>query len=290
MIKNLFRELKAKTGEDLSNELVTGLPSRINLDKIFKIVDSVSVFDLDFKSDSISWALIFETKDDGEVVDLLHRLKISEEQEGIYIKGIGCILFKFYSNGLLIGEAEYIAPNHISWKELWEGAAWLEDGDSLLRWFKQRSISTNLLNDILELEIREKKEEETSKWLKQSPNAIKTHVEKVTKDINETIQDLAFEIPDKHERILLLMKLLGFTTRQWDNFEYRDTIPQKILMKYDFQDLIHAVQSRELSEEEKFGMSRFFSGGIFNPSLNKNFELIPKSIIEVINSYIRIDH
>jgi hypothetical protein len=89
---------------------------------------------------------------------------------------------------------------------------------------------------------------------------------------------LAKQFPDTRERILALLKWFGSGEGQWSGFPSYESVPEELLLEYPTADLIAAVQSTTLDEQQIEGAARLFGGWEFSHQRPNDLKLFSAAL------------
>jgi hypothetical protein len=187
-------------------------------------------------------------------------------------KEIGTILV--YPDGLPIGF------------EPWSSDARISDREKWLAWFDARKIP-GPRRGIEEAEVREKTDQANeARWTGAMPASLRPIwpgiVEQMApgQDTETKILDqaLAKEFPERRDRILALISWYGAGTGPWSGYPMYESVPEEMLLEYPTSELLTAIQSSPLSEQQIEGASRLFGGWDFNQRRPRDNAFIPASL------------
>jgi hypothetical protein len=98
-------------------------------------------------------------------------------------------------------------------------------------------------------------------------------------DVTPVLEALSQAYPDPAARILALFRWFGCGAGPWTAFPVYEEIAEGILMQFPDKDLVNALQSATLTDDQLEGASRFFAGQSFaNRSQGKGVRLIVLSL------------
>jgi hypothetical protein len=89
---------------------------------------------------------------------------------------------------------------------------------------------------------------------------------------------LAREYPKQESRILVLLEWYGAGEGQWSGFPSYESVPEKLLLRYDTKDILRAIEKKELAEQQIEGTARFFAGWDFSQTRRQDLKLLPAKL------------
>ena len=152
---------------------------------------------------------------------------------------------------------------------VWEGDWENSDPDLWLRWFDTRGLKTarEFFNQT-QSEYRKEAVDE-QRWLRAVPSSLKplwsnalSQYNPPTKfpDLKPLDTALLKQYPNSLDRILALMAWFGSGAGPWSGFPGYEEIVEKLLHQYPTSELIRAVESRNLTDQELEGAARILGG------------------------------
>lgn len=147
------------------------------------------------------------------------------------------------------------------WKGEWRNI----DPDRWLRWFDARGMK-DAREFFNQLHAQERKAaEDERRWLDAMPSSLKPlwsnarrQYDPPTKfpDLSPLNAALEKQYPDTHDRIRTLVAWFGSGAGPWSGFPGYEEIAAKLLRQYPTAELIRAVESRNLTDQELEGAAR----------------------------------
>jgi hypothetical protein len=75
---------------------------------------------------------------------------------------------------------------------------------------------------------------------------------------------LEAEIPDRQQRILALLAWFGSGVGPWSGFPSYESVPERLLLEFDTEELVTVAQSGALTTTQREGAARLFAGWYFS--------------------------
>jgi len=152
---------------------------------------------------------------------------------------------------------------------VWQGDWENSDPDRWLRWFDARGMkgAREFFNQ-MQSEYREATVDER-RWLQAMPSSLKPLWAKARSQYNPPIEfpdlkplnaALEKQYPETYDRICALMAWFGSGAGPWSGFPGYEEIAEKLLRQYPTTELIRAVESRNLTNQELEGAARILGG------------------------------
>ena len=106
-----------------------------------------------------------------------------------------------------------------------------------------------------------------SRWLAAMPTSLKPFWDDMSEptgpavDVDKLDGLLAAQYPDVIERVLALYRWYGEGEGGWREYPAYESIPEKLLSRFEAKDLLRAMQFRQMTTGETEGAARFFACG-----------------------------
>jgi len=183
-----------------------------------------------------------------------------------------------------IGEIDLFPGTTISFTN-WSSNAEISNTAEWFEWLDRRGIKAP--REVFDQEAAEGRKYRAAeeRWMKAMPSSLVPLWPSDSQEISigeyETAPfdfALSKEFPDKNTRILKLMAWFGNGMGPWSGFPDYEIVPARMLQKYSTPELIAAVSSRTLHEDETEGAARLFAGWEFNQSRPQDSALLPAEL------------
>ncbi len=170
---------------------------------------------------------------------------------------------------------------------LWSGDARIKDPEKWLHWFDARGITGPRKE--FEQEIAREKESQAAeeRWVKAMPASLRPLWDKflestdvITLHSNHKVLDMALakEFPLPQQRIRALLSWYGSGAGPWSGFPGYEEVAEEMLLDYSTSEILTAVQSTSLSQQELEGTARLFGGWTFNERRPVDNALLPADL------------
>jgi len=159
----------------------------------------------------------------------------------------------------------------------WDGNAWPMNQQRLLRWFDRRGVTGPRRAVDLQREQEATSAKASEKWSKAIPESLRPTWKKALEaeekkftigsshDALEAAADVmqpAFEaeFPDRNTRIGALFSWFGSGAGPWSGYPMYEDVAARLLLRYQFAELLAALQQTRLTTAQLEGAARFFAG------------------------------
>lgn len=176
---------------------------------------------------------------------------------------------------------------------LWSSDVEIADNDAWAQWFEDRGISS-VREELEDARVRAKLiKREREKWENAMPDGLKRTWRKTvsysqgTKNVDPLIKTLEKLIPNRTQRILVLLEWYGSGEGPWSGYPFYEGTVGEMLLKYETKDVVEAIQSAELSPAQIEGGARLFGGGAFSRKHPNGLNEIPNEMKEMFWEHVR---
>lgn len=260
------------------------------LDKIFNSADSIVVLEEPFSDSKI----LFASNNYKEIQDLKESLilEIPKPDTWMHCMCLGTPAIYLYKDTTKLIQITNHHGNSIRCS-LWDTDVIIKDVEKWLTWFDNRSIISPR-EEVEDSRIRAIKSQiNYNRWLSKMPGSIRLLWDSIdpndfNPDITPLNDALTKEFPNSQERILTLLRWYGSGTGPWSGFPIYEDIALKILLEYQTQDIIKAIQSTKLDSMQTEGSARLFGGWYFQKQHPDGSSLIPKDLKLLFWEHIKI--
>lgn len=204
----------------------------------------------------------------------------------------GYFSFNFVTSENKIQQIAYLGNGFIRWVGKWSRDVKLQNPDTFIDWLRSYGTDESASIQRKEKEYNERieKEEERHRlWVTRLPKTLLKFKEDATSynwDYSKVYADLKKEIPSETELLLKLFELLGTGFGVWSGFPATEATPIEILMIIPIKTLNSLEKHPSLSEEQKHGLVRFFSGWDFYKERNSEIGLISDHLKTMMHDHL----
>lgn len=261
------------------------------LDKLYELVRSADRIVVAYGSDGEK-KVLFDSSQKTDLEEFLSALvlEIPEEWRSSICADPTVTLYKDGKEIVSIGD---VSGREVK-TSVWDGNAVIEDQERWLRWFDERNMPM-VRNERDQAVASEKKyAEEEARWYAAMPGGIKEPFEEQryylygvpSPKLNKTVMSiLEKEYPDKIERIAALLYWFGSGAGPWSGYPSYESIAEGYLLTFTTQDILAALNGRQLNDRHVEGASRLFAGWDFYRTRPQDLDLIPKAMKERFLDY-----
>jgi len=165
----------------------------------------------------------------------------------------------------------------------WKSNARILNPEKWLAWFDQRNMP-GARKEFEDTIAREKRSEKNwDRWLEATPEPIQPifadHVGNYG-EVNTAPLSAALEqaIPDRNQQILALLAWYGSGAGPWSGFPSYEDAAEDMLLKYETQAIVDAIESIQLTDAQTEGAARFFGGWGFFRKRPNELQLVPETL------------
>jgi len=247
-----------------------------------RIVISESVFE--------DARVLFTSGDKKDITEFGDALTIVVPEGLFHDMCLGSTTICLYRGGVELASITNHHANSIRCS-LWTSDVQLLDPDKWIKWFDARKI-TGPREEYEEMVAREKRHEASDiRWIAAMPNSIRrlwevTLEEQLSSPLTKVEQStynllrnsLAQEFPEISKRILALLTWYGSGDGPWSGFPAYESIAEDLLLDFRTTEIVSAVQSTSLTEQQLEGTARLFGGWNFSKRKPKDLKLVPATL------------
>jgi hypothetical protein len=196
---------------------------------------------------------------------------------------------------------------------IWTQEAHILDEEKVLRWFDTRGIHRLRLESRERHADEAVAESDAQRWLKAMPASVRplwpqaieahsfggsmnifvpqasaaasktppeasTHDYEVSPEVKRLATELAKEYPDAGQRIRVLFAWFGSGNGAWTGYPEYEGIVEELLLEYRTPELLAALDTASLSEQEQEGAARLFAGFAFKTLRSTDKALLPAEL------------
>lgn len=228
---------------------------------------------------------LFETDDQSKIKLLCSNIAINPEESGFACKCCGTPTLEFYKDGELAVVLGYHHGQSLRWAEgEWTGDGLLtkESKDFLLTWLDEHGVSEP--KEGVEEDRREAERSKViwDKWMEAMPASIRPLFKDALRvrpfkdvDIEPLSLALVNEMPDQKQRILSLLKWYGSGEGPWSPHRGYESVAETMLLEYDTEYIVAAIESTDLTEAQLEGAARLFAGNKFRRERPTGLNKVP---------------
>jgi hypothetical protein len=212
-------------------------------------------------------AVLYQSSERRDLDTLKAAISVERPERYMHCMCSGTPAIELYADGKKIGQ---ITNHHAKLIRcsLWQSDAPLTDVGAFLRWFDDRDIPGPRKEYEAGLERDKEWAANEQKWLDAMPPALRPHWPAATRSFDPDLallhRALSEQVPDKDERIRALFAWYGSGAGPWSGFPAYEDIAEKMLLDYPTQDLVAAVEGKNLTSGQTEGVARLFGGWTFS--------------------------
>ena len=229
---------------------------------------------------------LLDLRDPKQVADFIKGIQINSRGSGFHCMCCGEPTLEFYRGDVLVVSLGFHHGQSLRWPNgKWAGDALLTQDSAgfIIQWLADHDVTGPQKER--EERIRFEKESAISqeKWLKAMPDALKPFWGDIGDPFgsNRTkIMDaaLAKQFPDPKTRILALLSLYGSGQGKWSGVPSYELFAEQLLLLHKTEDLLAAVQNRQLTEEQTEGLARLLGGWAFSRQRPDDLRFVPADL------------
>jgi len=256
-----------------------------------KLINYQELYDLVDKADTITvidtsryQKVLFISHDKEDIKSFKEALTLVKLEPDDYF-ALACIshyFIHFSTNKKELGYITIKGYSNIKYGS-WPSEIPIKNRDKWLEWFDKRGMTM----------LREEESETAlNRWHDAMPKCLRGYwgdIKRprylVERELSEILSDKFKSCnPDKHKRVLALLKWFGSGEGSWSGFpEYEEDV-EKMLLKYSTKDILDAVKSASLSSAQKEGLAKLLAGYSFR---KQRKDKIPKKIKDMLWRFIK---
>lgn len=105
-----------------------------------------------------------------------------------------------------------------------------------------------------------------------------TDIHAVPNDVVPLLHELEMAYPDRATCALVLFAWFGTGASPWTGFPAYESVVESLLMTFHLEDLLHALESADLTDAQLEGAARLFGGWEFRTKRGKELAHLPTSL------------
>ena len=256
-----------------------------SLSDLFREIDTIQI-----KSDGVhedkalSNETVLKIDEPSKIQEFKKLMTINEPNEDFH-----CMCLGDYAIELLKGSElkSTIGFHHgVSIRfNMWTGDAELKYPDELLELLSELGLKAPLEQKKLDYQLAKESEEESNKWLNNSPKSFNKYWNEIN-DFDESYipnlkNDLKKEFSNEKNLILALLKSFGTSNNLWTAFPMYESTPRNLLNDYKLQSILNAFVESSTDQTTTIGLGRYLFSWYFRKEIKKHKE---KLNTELLNS------
>jgi hypothetical protein len=190
-------------------------------------------------------------------------------------------IIRLYQKGQTLGSLEVYAGTDVYFSS-WQGDAAIAIPEAWFKWLDQRGISWPRAEYKREMAEERAERGAEERWVKAMPSSLVPFWPYslqpdalMNYDLGPLDAALDREYPDKNTRIRSLLAWYGSGAGPWSGYPAYEEVTAKLLLEYSTSELLLAVQSSPMGEEQIEGAARLFAGWDFRHTRPADNVLIP---------------
>jgi hypothetical protein len=259
-------------------------PAQTDLDQLFATTARIQFMEMVFedRTGRFQPRLEFTKTDD---LSALRRCLVIEASTG-HAMMMGEFCFEFYHLDGLVARIEIVGTGLLRWSDRWKNDAYLTDPLILAEFLKSHGFAK--LRETIdrdaeaEIEIIAAHAAWVATWEPAIPAGLAPLIVELSEEIYapepqarpRALALLAAQYPSVDEQILALFAWYGHGSGPWSGFPSSEVAPESMLESFAVEQLVHALESQNLSRQHLEGAARFVSRWVSKPSQRVHRELI----------------
>lgn len=264
-------------------------PDQSDLNNLFDSIskaDRVAVFRVNENTETEK--LVYASSRAADLDSLRTAIRVDLPKQWFRCACSPTTVLRLYREGRTIGSLEVYAGVDVYFST-WQGDAIVANPELWLKWLDQRSISWPRKEYNREMAEEKSEREAEERWAKAMPAGLSSlPPDSLQPDVlmNYDLEplDVALNraLPDKTARIRSLLAWYGSGAGPWSGFPAYEEVAMKLLLEYSTSELLDAVQSAPMSEQQIEGAARLFAGWDFRKTRPADNTLIPAQLKRVL--------
>lgn len=170
---------------------------------------------------------------------------------------------------------------------LWDSDVRITDTENWLSWFDERGIS-GPTQEVEAMRIRrEQNKRDWERWLNAMPRALSAVWSTALRefgrvDVMPLRTAVESSIPDRNERILVLLEWFGSGAGPWSGFPSYETAAEDLLFDFSTTEIVAAARSKALRPAQTEGLARFFAGWSFGKQRPEDLKHLPNVLKQAL--------
>lgn len=244
-------------------------PAQTDLDELFAKTTRIQIMEMVFEDRTGRFhpRLEFTGADD---LSALRKCLAIEPSTG-HLMMIGEVCLEFYQQEEFVARIEVVGNCILRWSERWKNDAYLTDPLILAEFLKSQGFARLREGIDRDAEAERKSiaahEAWLATWEPATPAGLAPLVEDLVWEIHSpepkirprALALLSAQCSSVDEQILALFAWYGHGSGPWSGFLHVETVPAFLLESFAAAELLHALESRELSRQHLEGVARFVS-------------------------------
>jgi hypothetical protein len=228
--------------------------------------------------------LAYTSTNSRDLISLRKAIHIEPPQQWFQCACLPSTVIRFYKGEKQLGSLEVYLGNDIRYSS-WHGDARITNPESWFNWLDKRGITWERKEYDRENKLAKAAQEAEERWIKAMPASLKPlWPDALQSDMPVRFDTvpleaaLSREFPDQSSRILHLLAWYGNGAGPWSGFPAYESVASTLLLEYSTPDLLRAVQSAHLDEQQTEGAGRLFGGWDFRHTRPNDIALIPSEL------------
>jgi hypothetical protein len=183
----------------------------------------------------------------------------------------------FYQKDDVVARIEIVASSLLRWADRWNSDAHLKNANILANFLKSRGCASLRENIDRDAEQRKRRQAEDAAWLATWEAAMPSGLAELVEDLCQeryapekkalprALAVLAAQYRSVDEQVLSLLAWYGHSCGPWSGCPVSELAPECILEAFTAAELLHALESQELSSQHPEGAARFVSRWVPKP-------------------------
>ena len=218
-----------------------------------------------------------------EIQEFQKLIAIEEPQEDFHCMCLGDYAIELISDNKLKSTIGFHHGVSIRYNK-WTGDAELKYSDKLLEFLSDLGLKKPLEQKQLDYQRAKESKEESNNWLKNSPFIFSKYWNEIN-DFDDSylprlLADLKKEYPTEESLIIALLKSFGTSENLWSGYPIYESISQKILDDYEFQNIINAYTKVNKEKLIDIGLGRYLFSWDFRKRLNKYSKNLDSNLLD----------
>jgi hypothetical protein len=257
-------------------------PDQNDLNKLFDAIskaDRVAVFRVDEGTEAEN--LIYSSSKPKDLIAFRTAIRVEPPKEWFRCACTATTIIRLYKKGQALGSLEIYTGADVYFSA-WQGDAMIANPEPWFNWLDQRSISWPRAEYNREMAGEKAEREAEERWVKTMPTSLVPLWPDsfqpdalMNYDLGPLDAALNREYPDKDTRIRSLLAWYGSGTGPWSGYPAYEEVAAKLLLEYSTSELLLAVQSSPMGEEQIEGAARLFAGWDFRHARPADNALLP---------------
>jgi len=227
---------------------------------------------------------VFSSSSPNDIATLRDAIQVDLPKGWFRCACIPSTMIYFYQGKKTLGSLAVYSGDDLNFSS-WSGDAKISNTEPWFAWFDRHGIKRPRKEYEAENALEEASQRAVERWVKAMPNSLRPlWPDGLQPDVlmrfDLTPLDAALnrQFPNKNARILSLLAWYGSGGGPWSGFPVYETVPEQMLFEYSTPELVDAVISATLSEQETEGAARLFGGWEFRSKRPAEITLLPAEL------------